>query len=260
MRLRVYRSLKFYMFQRISNENWNLISRSSVVLKINPRGFENWRGITRTELSWNAIIDWTCRRGFYGAWCIKGWKSDYRPVRYRNGSIVRPVSLSKWAQQLTFPRLCHNFSRVSSLVVRRIELAKTKNWYTRWKEQCSNVENQRLPTRWIWNINNEWIMSKIEIGCLKLTFRDGRSDTGAISPISIRLWIAKRVPCCWHSWFSGQFREDNVQTRGRIHWIVNIFATPLCTIIPQLRPISITTGDHVQVLGYYVTTHRRVAY
>lgn len=82
--------------------------------------------------------------------------------------------------------------------------------------------------------------------------------------ISIRLWIAKRVPCCWHSWFSGQFRlvreEGNVQTRGRIHWIVNIFATPLCTIIPQLRPISITTGDHVQVLGYYVTTHRRVAY
>lgn len=109
MRLRVYRSLKFYMFQRISNENWNLISRSSVVLKINPRGFENWRGITRTGLSWNAIIDWTCRRGFYGAWCIKGWKSDYRPVRYRNGSIVRPVSLSKWAQQLTFPRLMPQF-------------------------------------------------------------------------------------------------------------------------------------------------------
>lgn len=247
------------MFQRISNENWNLISRSSVVLKINPRGFENWREITRTGLSWNAIIDWTCRRGFYGAWCIKGWKSDYRPVRYRNGSIVRPVSLSKWAQQLTFPRLMPQFFT-------RELVGRSSNRTSQDQELIYSMKGTVLEcresatTRWIWNINNEWIMSKIEIGCLKLTFRDGRSDTGAISPISIRLWIAKRVPCCWHSWFSGQFREDNVQTRGRIHWIVNIFATPLCTIIPQLRPISITTGDHVQVLGYYVTTHRRVAY
>lgn len=92
MRLRVYRSLKFYMFQRISNENWNLISRSSVVLKINPRGFENWRGITRTGLSWNAIIDWTCRRGFYGAWCIKG---------YRVEIWLSPRAIQKWIDRST---------------------------------------------------------------------------------------------------------------------------------------------------------------
>ena len=122
---RVYRSLKFYTFRRISNEIWNLISRS---LKLTRADFVG--GMMRTGHSWNAIIDRTYRRGFYGVSKGTGWKSDYRPVRCRNGSIVRPVSLLKWARQWTFPRL-----------IFRIEPAKTKNRYARrWKE-FSNIEN-----------------------------------------------------------------------------------------------------------------------
>lgn len=172
---RVYRWFKFHTK---SVENWNPISRSSKLTRADRKlpishAFEG-------RETGEAHVD----QDFTGAYQSNRVQIWLCPVRYRNGSIGSIAFKMSTQLMPQFFTRDHSSFRVDRAKIRIDGLERT----------AASLDETEIST----------IMSKIENDRLKLTFGDRWSDTGAISAASIRLWFAKRVPCCWHSWFSAR--------------------------------------------------------